>query len=104
MTTESKPHRMLFTFRGNGVEGQRRLVEITAEHLAIHEAPASVEAAHKHSWFGDESDVADTLATIRFPALDIEGVLSSLHVNKVATREIETSEEELTSAGFAPSA
>lgn len=103
MTTTPIPQRMLFTFRGNGVENERRLVEATAEHLEIHEAPADKTEADKQSWFGAEDEMAGTLEKLGFTALDIEGVLGALHVNKIATREIEVLPQSLEEAGFAHS-
>ncbi len=104
MTTLTNPQRMLFTFRGNGVENGRRLTEARAEHLENHEAPADDAEADMRSWFGAEDDVAGILEMLGFPALDIEGVLGALHVNKIATREIDVLPQALEEAGFAPPA
>ena len=66
MATSNEPQRMLFTFRRNGDSNGKRLVEITAEPLEQHEAPAG---ASKQSWFGAEEDVAVILGDLEFPAL-----------------------------------
>ena len=92
--------RMFFSFRSNGTNDERELVEATVEKLDEHEPPAGA-AAEKQSWFGTDTDLQSMLQTLGFPVLDIEGVLSTLKVNKIATRELETSSEELATAGFA---
>ena len=92
---------MLFTFRRNGDSNGKRLVEITAEPLEQHEAPAGAE---KQSWFGAEDDVAATLQRLMFPAVDVEGVVGALHTNRVATREVDVLPSDLTDIGFSASA
>ncbi len=100
MKTEETPQRMLFTFRRNGDNPGRRLVEATAERLAQYEVPADVD---KQSWFGAEDEVNASLEQLGFPTLDIEGVLATLHVNEVANREMEVLPNKLLKAGFVPS-
>lgn len=92
--------RMFFTFRSNGTKDGRELVEVTVEKLDEHEPPAEA-AAEKQNWFGTDTDLESTLQGLEFSALNIEGVLSTLKVNKIATREVEASFEALASFGFA---
>lgn len=101
MTTANEPQRMLFTFRRNGDSNGKRLVEITAEPLEQHEAPA---LAAKLSWFGAEDDVAACLEHLNFPAIDVEGVIGSLHTNRDATREVDVLPSDLVNVGFSASA
>jgi len=100
MATQNTPQRMLFTFRRNGDSNGKRLVEITVEPLEQHEAPVG---ADKHSWFGAEDDVSSTMETLDFVQIDIEGVVSALHTNRVATREAEVLPSDLSDAGFSAS-
>lgn len=97
MTTEATPQRMLFTFRRNGDSNGTRLIEITAEPLEQHEAPAG---ADRQSWFGAENDVATLMQDLSFAPGDVEGVVSALHTNRVATREAEILHSALSDAGF----
>ena len=101
MATSNTPQRMLFTFRRNGDSNGKRLVEITAEPLEQHEAPAGSE---KQSWFGAEDDVASTLQGLSFSAVDVEGVVGALHTNRVATREVDVLSSNLSDLGFTASA
>ncbi len=101
MTTSNEPQRTLFSFRRNGDSNGKRLVEITAEPLEQHEAPAGVA---KQSWFGAEDDVTATLEKLNFSALDVEGVIGALHTNRDATREVDVVPSDLTKGGFSPSA
>lgn len=101
MAISETPQRMLFTCRRNGDSNGRRLVEITAEPLEQHEAPAG---ATGQSWFGAEDDVAAALEVLLFPAIDVEGVMGALHTNRDATREVEVVASHLIDAGFRPSA
>ncbi len=101
MTTSNSPQRLLFTFRRNGDNNGKRLVEITAEPVEQHEAPAG---AAKQSWFGAEDDVAATMEGLTFPSEDVEGVVAALHTNRVATRELDTLASDLTASGFIRSA
>ncbi len=103
METKNAPERILFTFQSNGEIDGKRMVEATAEHLAIHEAPVGA-AAGKRSWFGAEDALGKSFACLGFTQLDVEGVLSTLRVNKVSTREVEVQEGDLDKMGFAPSA
>ena len=100
---QNKVERMLFTFQSNGEIAGERMVEATVEHLAIHEAPVGA-AANKRSWFGPEDTLAGAFACLGFTQLDVDGVLATLRVNKVSTREVEVHDEQLESMGFLPSA
>ena len=101
MATLNQPQRMLFTFRRNGDSDGKRLAEITAEPLEQHEAPAT---AAKQSWFGAEDEVAATLESLTFSAVDVEGVVAALYTNRNATREMDVLPSDLIDAGFTPSA
>lgn len=101
MATPNTPQRTLFTFRRNGDSNGKRLVEITAEPLEQHEVPVG---AAKQSWFGAEDDVAATLERLAFSAVDVEGVVGSLHTNRDATRQVDVLPSDLTDAGFQRSA
>ncbi len=101
MATENTPQRMLFTFHRNGDSNGKRLVEITAEPLEQHEAPAG---AAKLSWFGAEDGVAAILEGLEFPALDVEGVMGALHTNRDSTREVDVLPSDLVDVGFSASA
>ena len=100
MANSNDPQRTFFTFRRNGDNNGRRLVEITAEAVVEHGAP--VEAS-KQSWFGKEDDVAATLEGLDFNTIDVEGVLGALHTNRVATREVDVLPSDLADVGFSPS-
>ena len=95
--------RLRFTFRGNGIVVGKRMAEATAELLEDHDPYADPVLAHKQSWFGQEDTITASLEKLNVPARDIAGVLSTLHVNKVASLELELTPDELTGAGFAPS-
>ncbi len=103
MTPEQAPQRILFTFQSNGEIDGRRMVEASAEHLAIHEAPVGPDA-RKLSWFGDEIELAAACLTLGFKQLDVDGVLATLRVNKVSTREVEVVVAELETVGFSSAA
>ena len=103
MANENVPERMLFTFQSNGEIHGKRMVEATVEHLAIHEAPVGA-AAEKRSWFGAEDSLAEKFACLGFTQLDVDGVLATLRVNKVSTREVEVAAGALESIGFTPAA
>ena len=96
MTSE----RMFFTFRSNGNNGTDELVEATIEKLDVHEPPVG-DAAQKQSWFGTAERLQGALVAVGFSDIDIEGVLSTLRVNKVATREVASTTAALSEAGFA---
>lgn len=101
MATPNAPQRTLFTFRRNGDNQGKRLVEIMAEPMEQHQAPAG---AAKLSWFGAEDDVAAISGTLEFASAEVEGVLGSLHTNRDATRELDVLPSDLIDAGFNPSA
>ena len=103
MNDESARERMLFTFQSNGESHGQRLVEATAEHLLIHEAPVGPNT-NKRSWFGTEADLPATLTKAGFTDLDIQGVLAGLRVNRVETREVEATSKDLEALGFAATA
>lgn len=98
-----EPERMLFTFQSNGEIHGKRMVEATVEHLDVHEAPVGA-AAEKRSWFGPEDTLAEAFAGLGFTHLDVDGVLATLRVNKVSTREVEVQGNQLETMGFKPSA
>ena len=101
MATPNAPQRMLFTFRRNGDNNGKRLVEITAEAIEHEEAPAGVS---RQSWFGAEDDVAATMGSLAFVFHDMEGVMGSLYTNRDATREADVLPSDLVDAGFSLSA
>ena len=101
--SETQPERMLFTFQSNGEIHGKRMVEATVEHLAIHEAPVGA-TAEKRCWFGAEDTLAEAFACLGFTQLDVDGVLATLRVNKVSTREVEVRGDQLESSGFKPAA
>ena len=100
---ENDSQRMLFTFQSNGEIHGKRMVEATVEHLVIHEAPVGT-AADKRSCFGAEDTLAGAFACLGFTQLDVDGVLATLRVNKVSTREVNVQLRKLNSMGFQPSA
>lgn len=95
--------RMLFTFQSNGESHGHRLVEASAEHLLVHEAPVG-PTAEKRSWFGPEDDLPGVFSQVGFTQLDIDGVLAGLRVNRVETREVEAVSADLPGMGFVPKA
>ena len=97
MTMENASNRMLFTFRRNGDSSGKRLVEITVEPLEQHEVPVG---ADRLSWFGAEDEVASLMQGLKLAEVDIEGVVSALHTNRVANREAEVLPSDLADAGF----
>lgn len=101
MSDKILAERMLFTFRHNGRHHEQDLVEITAEKLAEHEPPAGA-SAEEQSWFGPEEKLGSLLEELGFSALDLEGIIATLRVNKIATRELQTAPEALGKVGFAP--
>ena len=103
MATQDIPERMLFTFQSNGEVHGKRMVEASVEHLDVHEAPVGA-AAEKRSWFGAEDTLAESFACLGFTQLDVEGILATLRVNKVSTREVEVLGRDLEAMGFAPAA
>lgn len=104
MLIEDKTQRFRFTFRGNGIVQGRRMAEATAERLEDHEPYADPELANKQSWFGQEDTITASLEKLNVSGRDIAGVVSTLHVNKIATLELERTPDELTAAGYSPSA
>lgn len=100
MASHNEPQRTFFTFRRNGDNDGKRLVEITAEAVVQHGASVG---ASKQSWFGLEDDVASTLEGLDFNAIDVEGVVGALHTNRVATREADVLPSDLADVGFSPS-
>ena len=94
---------MLFTFQSNGESHGQRLVEASAEHLVVHEAPVG-PAAEKRSWFGSEDELPVVFARVGFTQLDIDGVLAGLRVNRVETREVDAVSADLSGMGFVPKA
>ena len=103
MSEPQVSERMLFTFQSNGESHGQRLVEASAEHLLIHEAPVGPEA-EKRSWFGTEDDLPGVFAKVGFSVLDIDGVLAGLRVNRVETREVDAVSGCLETLGFVPKA
>ena len=79
------------------------MAEATAERLEEHEPSADPSVADKQSWFGQEDTITVSLGQLNVPARDIDGVLSALHVNKIATLELDLTPSQLSSAGFTPS-
>ena len=103
MPTSGIPQRFRLTFRGNGIITGQRMAEATAERLEEHEPSADLNLADKQSWFGQEDTITLSLGKLNVPVRDIDGILSALHVNKIATLELDLTPSQLTSAGFAPS-
>lgn len=99
MSHPNVAERMLFTFQSNGEAHGQRMVEAVAEHLVVHEAPVGPDA-ERRSWFGAEDDLPAVFARVGFTALEIEGVLAGLHVNRIETREVEAVSDNLNSLGF----
>ncbi len=92
---------MLFTFQSNGESHGQRLVEASAEHLLIHEAPVGPDT-EKRCWFGAEDDLRGVFEQVGFSELDIDGVLAGLRVNRVETREVDAVSDDLAGLGFVP--
>ena len=99
MSNEEALERTFFTFRRNGNTNEHDLAEATAEKLDEHEPPAGT-AAEKQSWFGATDSLGPVLTGLGFTTLDVDGVLSTLKVNKVATREVSVTSDALKAAGF----
>ena len=97
MASHHETERMLFTFRPNGHAAGGRRLEVTAELVEQHEAPAG---AVRRSWFGQEAALTALLSKLNFPEVEIEGVLAALSTNRVATRDASASLRELKEAGF----
>ena len=87
MSNEPVAERMFFTFRSNGNANDQELAEATVEKLNEHEPPVGGDA-EKQSWFGATDGLGAVLLEMGFTTLDVDGVLSTLKVNKVATREV----------------
>ena len=103
MEPENVPERILFTFQSNGEINGQRMVEASAEHLLLHEAPVGPSAG-KRLWFGAEDGLASAFSCLGFTDLDIEGILATLRVNKVSVREVEVLTSALDTMGFKPAA
>ncbi len=99
MSNEAISERMFFTFRRNGNANDQELVEATAERLDEHEPVVGI-AAEKQSWFGSTESLGAVFIDLGFTPLDVEGILSTLKVNKVATREVSVNADAIKDAGF----
>ena len=99
MSNEAVLERMFFTFRNNGNANDQQLAEATVEKLDEHEPPVGAEA-EKQSWFGATDTLGAVLREIGFTTIDVDGILSSIRVNKVATREVSVTANALKEAGF----
>ena len=99
MSNEAVPERMFFTFRNNGSANDQELVEVTVEKLDEHEPPVGPNA-EKQSWFGATDRLGAVLLEMGFTTLDVDGVLSTLKVNKVASREVSVTAALLKKTGF----
>lgn len=99
MSNDAVAERMFFTFRSNGIANDQELAEATVEKLDEHEPPADA-SAEKQSWFGPIDTLREVLIGLGFTNLDVDGVLSTLKVNKVATREVSVKGDALKNAGF----
>ena len=98
-SNEAVHERMFFTFRDNGFANDQELVEATVEKLDEHE-PSVGPNAEKQSWFGATDRLGAVLLEMGFTTLDVDGVLSTLKVNKVATREVSATADSLNETGF----
>ncbi len=99
MFNEAVSERMFFTFRSNGNANDQELAEATVEKLDEHEPPVGADA-ERQSWFGTTDALRAVLIELAFTPLDVDGVLSTLKVNKVATREVRATADALKDAGF----
>lgn len=89
----------LFTFRNNGEAHGEPLVEVLVEQLAGYD-PSVAGDAYKSAWFGTQAALQQMMDSLGFAAFDVQGVMGALKSHRDADRRLDTTPDELHTAGF----